>query len=161
MCDLASLTNDRQDSPRAQTNQPPWQTGPQEAGPRELRNALYAATIITYAQAMALLQRASVAHCYDLDLRNVVHLWRGGSPLRARILEFIESAFLARADLSNLLLDARIASEIRQREADLRRLVRQAAGSAVPAPALMASLAYWDSSSSARRNANWTEPAET
>lgn len=132
----------------------PTNGGKIEAGPRELRNALYAAFIITFSQGMALLRRASEAHQYNLDLEAVSRIWRGGCIIRAALLEKFRKAFRARPDLPNLLLDPDLAHEVGERQGDLRIVVRQAASQRIPAPALMASLAYWDGYRSAWLPAN-------
>ena len=64
--------------------------------PRQLRSALYAAMIITYAQGMALLAVASDKYKYHLDLEAVARIWRGGCIIRAALLEDICAAFRAR-----------------------------------------------------------------
>lgn len=109
-----------------------------------LRNALHAAMIITFAQGMALLRRASTVHDYELDLEAVARIWRGGCIIRAALLEDIREAFRSDPELPNLLLDPRLAREVRNRQAELRSVVRTAAARGLPVPGLMASLAYLD-----------------
>ena len=123
--------------------------GDREAMLAQLRNALYAAMIITYAQGMAQLRRASEVYGYGLNLEEVARIWRGGCIIRAAILEDIRSAYHARPDLPNLLVDPHLAEEILARQEDLRAVVRSAAELAIPAPGLMVSLAYFDSYRSA------------
>jgi 6-phosphogluconate dehydrogenase len=124
---------------------------------RQLRNGLYAAMIITYAQGMAQLRRASAVYGYGLKLAEVARIWRGGCIIRAAVLEEIRAAFGDRPDLANLLIDPRLAKEVLARQEDLRAVVRWAAESAIPAPGLMVSLAYFDSYRSAWLPDNLTE----
>jgi 6-phosphogluconate dehydrogenase len=119
-----------------------------------LKNALFASLIITYAQGMALLKKASETYGYGLNLEAVARIWRGGCIIRSALLEHIRSAFLARADLPNLLLDPYLRQEFRSREDDLRQVVIAAAELGLPAAALMASLAYIIAYSSAQLPAN-------
>ena len=112
--------------------------------------------IVTYAEGMAQLHRASEAYGYHLDLEVVARIWRGGCIIRAAILEDIRSAYHARPDLPNLLVDPHLASDDLARQGDLRTVVRSAAEWAVPAPGLMVSLAYFDSYRSAWLPANLT-----
>ena len=107
-----------------------------------LKNALFACLITTYAQGMALLKKASETYGYGLNLEAVARIWRGGCIIRSALLEHIRSAFLARADLPNLLLDPYLRQEFRSREDDLRQVVSAAAELGLPAAALMATLAY-------------------
>jgi 6-phosphogluconate dehydrogenase len=120
----------------------------------QLRNGLYAAMIITYAQGMALLRGASTAYGYHLDLEAVARIWRGGCIIRAALLEDIRAAFKLRPDLPNLLLDPHLGNEVQIRQADLRSVVQVAAEWGRPVPGLMASLAYFDAYRSAWLPAN-------
>ena len=119
-----------------------------------LRDSLYAAMIITYAQGMAQLRAASLAHGYNLDLEVVARIWRGGCIIRSALLEKIRDAYRAGPDLANLLVDPKLGKDIVDRQAALRSVVGAAAQSGIPAPALMASLAYFDGYRSAWLPAN-------
>jgi 6-phosphogluconate dehydrogenase len=120
----------------------------------KLKNALYAGMIVTYAQGLALLRKASETYGYGLDLETVARLWRGGCIIRAALLEDIRAAFRNRPDLANLLLDPHLGQEFMARQTDLRDVVGVAAELGLPAPALMVSLAYFDAYRSARLPAN-------
>ena len=110
----------------------------------ELRGALYAGMLITYAQGMALLAVASVKHEYQLDLETVARIWRGGCIIRATLLEDIRAAFRVKHDLNNLLLDPNLSNKVMDHQENLRKVVCAASTSAIPAPGLMVSLAYLD-----------------
>jgi 6-phosphogluconate dehydrogenase len=110
--------------------------------------------ILTYAQGMALLRVASQSYGYGLDLEAVARIWRGGCIIRAALLEPIRAAYRARPDLANLLLDPDLSAELVRRQGDLRAIVSHAAGLGIPAPGLMASLAYLDGYRSAWLPAN-------
>jgi 6-phosphogluconate dehydrogenase len=105
--------------------------------------------IITYAQGLALLRRASEAYGYNLSLETVVRVWRAGCIIRAAMLEDFREAFQAQPGLPNLLLDPGLTKEILARQKDLRKVVGAAATLGVPAPGLMAALAYFDAYRSA------------
>jgi 6-phosphogluconate dehydrogenase len=109
-----------------------------------VKNALYASMIATYAQGMALLQRASAIYGYDLDLEAVARIWRGGCIIRAALLEDIRTAYKAKPDLANLLLDPHLGREFMNREPDLREVVKAAVTLGLPAPGLMVTLGYVD-----------------
>jgi 6-phosphogluconate dehydrogenase len=111
---------------------------------QSLGNALYAAMIVTYAQGMDLLRHASKAYDYGLNLEEVARIWRGGCIIRAALLEDFRAAFKANPDLTNLLLDARIAEKVVARQRDLRKVVGTTADLGIAAPAFMMSLAYLD-----------------
>jgi 6-phosphogluconate dehydrogenase len=120
----------------------------------KLRNGLYAAFIVTYAQGMALLRRASDEHGYDLDLEAVARIWRGGCIIRSALLEDIRAAYQEQPGLSNLLLNDRLAEKVMSRQQDWREVIQAAARWGIPAPGLMVSLAYYDGFRSARLPAN-------
>jgi 6-phosphogluconate dehydrogenase len=120
----------------------------------QVKNALYASMIATYAQGLALLRKASATYGYGLDLEAVARIWRGGCIIRAALLEDIRTAFKNQADLPNLLLDPQLGQEFLSRVADLREVVQMAAALGLPAPGLMATLSYFDAYRSAVLPAN-------
>jgi 6-phosphogluconate dehydrogenase len=120
----------------------------------QLRSALYAGMSITYAQGMALLTAASVKHEYHLNLETVARIWRGGCIIRAALLEDIRTAFQARCDLPNLLLDPNISNKVMDHQENLRSLVCAASQLGIPVPGLMVSLGYLDAYRSAWMPAN-------
>jgi len=120
----------------------------------QLRDALHAGMIITYAQAMALLAVASAKREYHLDLEAIARIWRGGCIIRAAVLEDIRGAFRANSSLPNLLLDPGLSRKVMTLEESLRKAVGAAGELGIPAPGLMVSLAYLDGYRSAWSPAN-------
>lgn len=111
----------------------------------QLSNAYYVSSIITYSQGMALLQRASTAYRYNLNMESVARIWRGGCIIRAAVLEPIMSAYRESSQLSHLLFDPHLSEEIINRQHDLRTIIQTSVGFGFPIPAMMASLSYYDS----------------
>jgi 6-phosphogluconate dehydrogenase len=109
-----------------------------------LKNAYYSSAIITYAQGMALLQKASATYKYDLNLETVAKIWRGGCIIRAAVLEQIMTAFRKSPQLSNLLLDPTLRDELGKRQDDLRAIIQTSVAIGAPVPGMMASLSYYD-----------------
>jgi 6-phosphogluconate dehydrogenase len=93
---------------------------------------------------MALLTVASAEHGYHLNLEAIARIWRGGCIIRAALLEDIRSAFRAKPDLANLLLDPILSKKVISLQENLRTVVGTAGEMGIPAPGLMASLAYID-----------------
>ena len=120
----------------------------------QLRNALYASIITTYAQGLTLLAKASETYHYGLDLETVARIWRGGCIIRAALLEDIRSAFKRKHNLDNLLLDTHFGDDFLKRQNHLRIVVKTGVKLGLPVPAFMASLAYFDAYRSARLPAN-------
>ncbi|HIE03681.1 MAG TPA: NADP-dependent phosphogluconate dehydrogenase [Candidatus Latescibacteria bacterium] len=128
--------------------------GDADALVRNIREALYASKVCTYAQGMSLLRAASGKYGYDLDLATVARIWRAGCIIRADFLDDVSRAFSRDPDLPNLLLDPHFRKEVRARQEGWRRTVCTAAKLGVPVPATAASLAYYDSYRSERLPAN-------
>ena len=120
----------------------------------ELREALFAAFIITYAQGMSLLRAASDEKNYGLDLANIAKIWRGGCIIRSRLLEHIRAAFATNATLENLLLDANFAAIFSKHSDSLRKTVAIFQANGVPAMCFASALAYLDAFRTDRLPAN-------
>jgi 6-phosphogluconate dehydrogenase len=157
MRDLSGYRKERMAAAQAMSGPNPAFGGDRGRFVAKLKNAIFAGMIVVYAQGLALLKRASSIYDYGLDLETVARIWRGGCIIRAVLLEDIRAAFQARADLDNLLLDARLGRQFLARQWDLREMVGVAASLGLPAPGLMMSLAYFDAYRSARLPANLTQ----
>ena len=120
----------------------------------QLKGAIYSSMIITYAQGMSQLGIGSTTYNYDINLKDVAQVWRGGCIIRAALLEDIQAAYHARPDLPNLLNDGRLGDALMAGQKDLRTVVGLAVKLGVPIPGLMASLAYFDGYRSAWLPAN-------
>ena len=120
----------------------------------DVRHALYASKVCSYAQGMNLLRRASEAYHWDLQLGRISRIWKGGCIIRARFLDRIKNAYIARPDLPNLLVDPDFAAELILRQPGWRRVVGLAVQAGLPVPGLSSSLAYFDSYRTARLPAN-------
>jgi len=122
--------------------------GPTKTGKKELisllEQAMYFSTIVTYAQGMALLQRASKEYNYGLNLAAVAKIWRGGCIIRASLLEQISNAYTQQTDIANLILSDVVAAELAGSQSGIRKLIGIAAEAGIPVPGIMASLAYYD-----------------
>ncbi len=125
--------------------------GPSEAfkGERQsfidqLENSLYCASIITYAQGMALLQKASETYGYNLNPETVARVWTGGCIIRAALLEEIQAAYQVDANLANLLVAPSMSKQVQIRQSDWRSVVCEGVYLGIPVPGLMSALAYWD-----------------
>jgi 6-phosphogluconate dehydrogenase len=157
MRNLSACKSEREAAARTFTRPVPLFTGNRDVFLTQLRDALYVGTILTFAQGMAQLGKASQAYAYNLDLEAVARIWRGGCIIRAQLLELICAAYRAKPDLPNLLLDPALGCAVKAREESLRTVVGTAAGWGIPVPALMASLGYFDAYRSGWMPANLIE----
>ncbi len=110
----------------------------------DLRDALLAAKIVSYAQGFALLQSASERYDWDLDCARIARIWRGGCIIRSVFLDTIHDAFLSEPCLRNLMLSPWFRETLGRAQAGWRRVVCAAVGAGIPAPALSAALSYFD-----------------
>jgi len=124
---------------------------------QDVRNALFAAKICSYAQGMALLSAASKEYDYDLKLGAIARIWRGGCIIRAQFLNDITAAYKRNPELTNLILDPYFKEALLTRQASLRRAIQTAVGLGIPCLAFSASLAYFDAYRTARLSANLTQ----
>jgi 6-phosphogluconate dehydrogenase len=122
-----------------------------------VRDALGAAMVCAYAQGLALLRAASAEYDWNVELREIARIWKGGCIIRARLLDPIMQAFERDPELPNLLLDAGIRPGVLAAERAWRLTVRAAVEHAIPVPALSATLAYFDSYRSAVLPQNLTQ----
>jgi 6-phosphogluconate dehydrogenase len=120
-------------------------SGDREAFLETMRSALLTGMILTFTQGMALLGAASTAYGYGLRLETVARIWSGGCIIRADLLDRIRAALAQSSVPANLLMDPDLGGEVSRRRDDLRTTVCEAAEMGIPAPALMASLGYFDS----------------
>ena len=120
----------------------------------QIRQALYASKICSYAQGFVQLQAAAKEHKWPLDFRNIPLLWRGGCIIRAVFLERIKEAFDADSELENLLLAPYFKQAVESAQSAWRNVVVKAIELGIPVPAFSAGLAYYDSCRSACLPAN-------
>ena len=119
-----------------------------------LKQALYAAKIISYAQGFMLLRDASKQYGWDVDSAAVSLMWRGGCIIRSVFLAKIKVAFDKNPDLSNLLLDPFFKEKIESSQESWRRVVAAAVTNGIWIPALSTALNYFDGFRNGRLPAN-------
>jgi 6-phosphogluconate dehydrogenase len=110
----------------------------------QVREALYASKICSYAQGFVQLQAAAAEHDWPLNYGDCALLWRGGCIIRARFLDRIKEAFDADPKLENLLLAPYFRDAVHAAQSAWRAVVARAAHDGIPVPAFMTALAYFD-----------------
>lgn len=110
----------------------------------DLRRALYASKICSYAQGMNLIRQAGIDDGWDLDLGNIARIWKGGCIIRAKFLDRIKAAYDRDSKLPSLLVDAEFASELKAAQDSWRRVVTVAVANGIAVPSMSGSLAYYD-----------------
>ncbi len=118
--------------------------GDKEALIEDVRQALYASKICSYAQGFVQMAAAAEEFGWDLNYGNIALLWRGGCIIRARFLEDIKRAFDKNPQLENLLLDDFFREAVEKAQPSWRRVVTTAVQLGLPVPAFSAALSYYD-----------------
>ena len=151
---LSARKGERQMAEKLLPYQQPVMQENKNAVVSQLENALYCSFVTAYAQGYALLQSASEAMGYNLNLAEIARIWRGGCIIRARMLEDFMNAFTKRPQLPNLLTDAHLSNEILTRQNDWRGIAQFAVLYGIPAAGLLNSLTYYDAYRSGRLPSN-------
>lgn len=120
----------------------------------DVRQALYASKIVSYAQGFVQLQYAAKEHDWPLNYGDCALLWRGGCIIRAQFLDRIKEAFDEDPNLENLLLHPYFTDAVHNAQAAWRRVVVKATELGIPVPAFSTALAYYDSYRRGRLPAN-------
>jgi len=111
----------------------------------QVRRALYASKIVSYAQGFMLLAAASKEFNWNLNMGAISLMWRGGCIIRSRFLNDIKKAFEKNPQLSNLLLDDFFLKSITESLESWRQVVSTGVQLGIPMPAFSAALSFYDS----------------
>ena len=120
----------------------------------DLRNALFASKIISYAQGYLLMREAAKEYGWKLNYGGIALMWRGGCIIRSSFLGNIKEAFDKNPELSNLLLDDYFRTTVEAAQAGWRRVAAAAIVNGIPAPTISSALTYFDGFRTARLPAN-------
>ena len=110
----------------------------------EIRQALYAAKLISYAQGFSLIRRASERYGWNLDFGTIAQIWRKGCIIRSVFLQKITDAYRKNPELQNLLFDDFFRTKIQVALPSWRKVVAEGALSGVALPAMSSALSYFD-----------------
>ncbi|CAG2107248.1 unnamed protein product [Medioppia subpectinata] len=110
----------------------------------DIRKALYASKIVSYAQGFMLLREAAQQFSWHLNYGAIALMWRGGCIIRSAFLGNIKQAFTSQPELANLLVDRYFADEVHKCQDGWRRTVAGAALRGVPTPCFATALAFFD-----------------
>ena len=120
----------------------------------DIRDALYASKIISYAQGYMLMRAAANEYKWTLNYGGIALMWRGGCIIRSRFLGKIKEAYDKNPKLLNLLLDDYFRGEIKRCQKGWRNIVAIAAKKGIPVPAFSTALSFYDQYRSAVLPAN-------
>ncbi|HRU01852.1 MAG TPA: decarboxylating NADP(+)-dependent phosphogluconate dehydrogenase, partial [Victivallales bacterium] len=120
----------------------------------DVRKALYASKICSYAQGFQLLKLAASEYKWNLNYGQIALMWRGGCIIRAKFLGDIKKAFDDNPNLENLLLAPFFKKAIDDCQQSWRKVISTAIQLGIPVPAFSSAIAYYDSYRSAVLPAN-------
>ncbi|WP_448249978.1 decarboxylating NADP(+)-dependent phosphogluconate dehydrogenase [Thalassotalea agariperforans] len=119
-----------------------------------LRQAVLAAKIVSYAQGYMLMQEAAKEFGWELNYGAIALMWRGGCIIRSAFLGKIKEAYDADPELENLLLTPYFRDTVAGSQAGWRNVIGTAVANGIPVPCLSSALTYFDGFRTARLPAN-------
>jgi 6-phosphogluconate dehydrogenase len=141
---LSALKDERVEASRALKGPQETFSGDRPMAVDDIRQALYAAKIISYAQGYMLMRDAAAQYGWNLNYGGIALMWRGGCIIRSIFLGKIKEAYDEYPGLSNLLLAPYFTGEIDEAQAAWRRVVGLASQYGAPVPAMSSALAFYD-----------------
>ena len=128
--------------------------GDRKAFLEDLRKALFAAKVVSYAQGYSLMKAAAKEFGWNLNYGGIALMWRGGCIIRSVFLGKIKEAFDKDPDITNILLDPYFTDKLAQAQAGWRNVLAEAIRNGIAVPCMSAALEYYDGYRSAVLPAN-------
>jgi 6-phosphogluconate dehydrogenase len=119
-------------------------TASKKAFVEDLRKAMFASKITSYAQGYMLMKEAAKEYKWNLNYGGIALLWRGGCIIRSTFLGEIKKAYDKNPELQNLLLDPYFKKIMANCQESWRKVVATAAQIGIPIPSMSSSLAFYD-----------------
>src|SRR5512139_2911144 len=154
---LSAMKEERVEASKVLSGPKPRFEGDRERFVEDVRQALYASKMVSYAQGYTLMRAAAKERGWNLNYGGVALMWRGGCIIRSVFLGKIKEAFDADPNLPNLLLAPYFLQAMADGDAAWRRVVSAAVQLGIPVPTLSSSLAFYDGYRSDRLPANLTQ----
>jgi len=151
---LSAVKDERVAASKILSGPTPKFEGDRAAFIEDLKKALYASKIVSYAQGYALMQEAAKEYGWKLNYGGIALMWRGGCIIRSVFLGKIKEAFDQNPDLKNLMLDPFFKEKLEDAQASWRRVIAAVVANGIPVPALTTALAYFDGYRTERLPAN-------
>lgn len=118
------------------------------------KDALHVCMILSYAQGLHLLKVASSEYNYNIDIADVVRIWKGGCIIRAAMLNDLRKAYLDYPSLNNVVESPVFKSLLSEKRDALQHLVELGTKHKIPVAGLSSSLQYFDAYLTERLPAN-------
>ena len=111
---------------------------------KDLKDAVYASKIVSYAQGYSLMKAAAEEYKWDLNYGGIALMWRGGCIIRSAFLGKIKEAFDNNNKIANLLLDPFFRDKVDKAQKGWRNVVATSISNGIPIPAISSALGYFD-----------------
>ena len=151
---VSALKDERIAAAKALKGPKPAITGNSAKFVEDIRHALYASKIVSYAQGFQLMRAAAAQNNWKLDYGAIALMWRGGCIIRSAFLGRIKEAYGGRKAPANLMLAPFFRKALRQSQRGWRNVVATAVRKGIPVPAFASALAFYDGYRSERLPAN-------
>jgi 6-phosphogluconate dehydrogenase len=151
---LSALKNDRVEASKVLNGPTPKFTGDKKPFIEDIRKAVYASKLVSYAQGYVLMRYAAQEYGWNLNNGGIALMWRGGCIIRSAFLGKIKEAFDKNPNLTNLLLDPFFAEKILDAQVSWRKVISTAVENGIWIPVLSTALNYFDGFRNGRLPAN-------
>ncbi len=151
---LSAMKAERAEASKVLTGPKASFNGDKKAMIEDIRKALYASKIVSYAQGYTLMSAAAKTYGWNLNYGGIALMWRGGCIIRSTFLGKIKEAYDNNPELSNLLLDPFFRQTVMDAQDSWRRVTAAALMNGIPVPAFTTALCYFDGFRSERLPAN-------
>ncbi|NSW90182.1 MAG: decarboxylating NADP(+)-dependent phosphogluconate dehydrogenase [Firmicutes bacterium] len=151
---LSAMKEERVKASKVLSGPAPGFEGDKKAFIEDIRRALYASKIVSYAQGFTLMRAAAQTYGWHLNYGGIALMWRGGCIIRSVFLGKIKEAFEKNYELPNLLLDPFFKEKVISSQDSWRKVVSTAVVNGIPVPAFASALSYYDGYRSERLPAN-------
>lgn len=141
---LSSLKEERLTAANLFNNTLTEFTGDTKKCIENIRDALFAAKVVSYAQGFTLIRAAAEKYRWEINYGDIARIWRGGCIIRSSFLNDIAEAFDHDSNLPNLLIAPYFVTKLNRAQQGWRQIVATATLQGIPVPALSSALAYFD-----------------
>ncbi len=141
---LSAVKNERVQASKILRGPVPNFTGDKTKFINDIKDALYASKMVSYAQGYALMQAAALEYKWKLNYGGIALMWRGGCIIRSAFLGKIKEAFVNNPSITNLLLDPFFKEKVEKAQNGWRNVVSAAVTNGIPVPAISSALGYFD-----------------
>ncbi|MBI5731003.1 MAG: decarboxylating NADP(+)-dependent phosphogluconate dehydrogenase [Ignavibacteriales bacterium] len=141
---LSAMKDERVEASKILSGPKPKFEGDKKSFIEDIRKALFASKLVSYAQGYVLMKAAAEEYKWNLNYGGIALMWRGGCIIRSVFLSRIKEAFDKNPALSNLLLDPFFKDKVESSQEAWRRVVAASVLNGIWIPAMTTALNYFD-----------------